>query len=237
MRASRNFDETVRWRQTERGYVLLTLMLGVALLAVAAAMVAPSIAFEIRRDREEELIHRGVQYSRAVRLYAKQTHGFPDRFEQLQNRDGRRYIRRLYKDPVTGRDFRPVYTADIAKVATAAGLTSSPGQTIAGGSSGNLTQPPVAADGLTPDTTAKHPLGEIMFGVVSTSKHRTIREFDHKNRYNQWLFFYDPNYDRGQQINGPTSLTAAPPAQTGGNIGQPATQTPPQPQPPQPPQQ
>ena len=42
------------------------LMLFVALLAIAAGAVAPTIAFEVRRDREEEMIHRGTQYSRAI---------------------------------------------------------------------------------------------------------------------------------------------------------------------------
>ena len=44
------------------GYILIMLMLFVALLAIAAAAIAPTIAFTVRRDREEEMIHRGVQY-------------------------------------------------------------------------------------------------------------------------------------------------------------------------------
>jgi len=58
-------------RRNEDGYVLLTLILMVSLLILAAAAIVPTISFEIRRDREEEMIHRGVQYSRAIRIYFK----------------------------------------------------------------------------------------------------------------------------------------------------------------------
>lgn len=51
------------------------------------------------------------------------------------------------------------------------------------------------------------PQGMLIFGVASKSKKQSIREFDHKNHYKDWLFFYDPKYDRGQEIKGPTSLT------------------------------
>jgi type II secretory pathway pseudopilin PulG len=238
----RDNSEGRRRRRSEQGYVLLILLLGLVLLTVAFAAVAPSIAFQIKRDREEELIHRGVQYARAVRRYARQTHGFPDKLEQLQNRGGLRYIRKLYKDPVTRRDFRPIYTSDIAQAASAAGLTSRPGDD-GTRSSNDVTRSPAAVDEPAPDT-EKHSPGEIMFGVVSTSKLRTIREFNRKNRYNQWLFFFDPNYDRGLEINGPTLLTptaslqtqpsanngqqatAPAQAQPSANIGQQTTQTP-----------
>ena len=56
-------------RHKERGYVLITMMLFVALLAIAALAVATKADFQSRRDRKEELVHRGVQYARAVRLF------------------------------------------------------------------------------------------------------------------------------------------------------------------------
>ncbi len=197
----------IRRRKRERGYILLTVMLAAALLVVAASGVALSIAFEIKRDREEELIHRGVQYARAVRRYAKQTGGFPGQLDQLRDHGGQRYLRRLYKDPITGRDFRPVYTADIARAAAGSGFNSSAGGSNETGSE-DSTQQSATSDDLNPED-ERHVPGEIMFGVVSSSKARTIREFNHKNRYNQWLFFYDANHDRGMEIKGPTSLSPA----------------------------
>jgi len=60
-------------RRSERGYILLMLMLFVALLAIAAGGLAPTITLQVRRGLEQERIHRGVQYSRAIPCYAKKT--------------------------------------------------------------------------------------------------------------------------------------------------------------------
>jgi len=45
-------------RNNDRGYVLLTLLLIIALMMIATAAILPSITFNIKRDREEEMIHR-----------------------------------------------------------------------------------------------------------------------------------------------------------------------------------
>jgi len=37
-------------------------------------------------------------------------------------------------------------------------------------------------------------------GVASLSKDNTIREFNHKKKYNEWQFVYDPTTDRGGLI-------------------------------------
>ena len=45
--------------------------------------------------------------------------------------------------------------------------------------------------------------GGPIVGVASTSKAKTIREFNHKNHYNDWQFIYDPTMDRGGPITTP----------------------------------
>jgi type II secretory pathway pseudopilin PulG len=100
-------------QHAQRGYILITLMLFVTLLAIAAAAVAPRIALQIQRDREEELIHRGVQYSRAIRRYVKKTGGYPVRIEQLENTNHIRFLRKRYKDPITGQDFKILHLGEV----------------------------------------------------------------------------------------------------------------------------
>ncbi len=100
-------------RGAEQGYILLMLMLFITVLAIAAAAVAPSIAFQVRRDREEELIHRGVQYSRAVRRYVKKFGRYPMRVEELENTNNMRFLRKRYKDPVTGQDFKVLHLGEV----------------------------------------------------------------------------------------------------------------------------
>src|ERR1700728_912752 len=101
-----------RFRRPEQGYVLLTLMLMVTLMVIAAAVAAPTIAFEVRRDREQEMIHRGVQYSRSIRNYFKKYGRYPTRLEDLDNTNNLRYLRKHYKDPVTEQDFKLLHYGD-----------------------------------------------------------------------------------------------------------------------------
>src|SRR5215472_3738529 len=103
-----------------RGYVLLILLLSVALLSIGFLAMVESIEFQVKRDREEELIHRGVQYSRAVRRFFKKFGRYPTRIEELENTNNVRFLRKRYKDPInrdpkTGqeRDFKILHLQDV----------------------------------------------------------------------------------------------------------------------------
>src|ERR1700691_3770037 len=102
-----------RLRRGEEGYILLTLLLIVALMAIVATGVLTEIKFEIQRDRELEMIHRGVQYSRAIRSYYKKFGRYPTRLEDLDNTNNLRYLRKHYKDPLNkNRDFKLLHYGD-----------------------------------------------------------------------------------------------------------------------------
>jgi type II secretory pathway pseudopilin PulG len=105
--------KSVPQRRTERGYILITLILFVALIAIAAVVMAPVIAFQVKRDREEELIHRGVQYSRAMKHFVKKFGRYPTRIEELENTNQVRFLRKRYKDPITGKDFKILHMGDV----------------------------------------------------------------------------------------------------------------------------
>jgi type II secretory pathway pseudopilin PulG len=231
-----------RPRQQE-GYILLMLLLVIALLVIAAAAIAPTIAFQIRRDREEEMVHRGVQYTRAFRAFSKKTGRYPRRFEELRETNGVRFLRKVYKDPITGQDFKPLHMMDIPVLGQSpnvnpsgsqigasetgsnsdpsnpdqtdsAAAAPSPGSSNASSAGSLITGPTSSGSASAGSTSAgltwsNQQPGLLICGVVSTSKAKSIREFDHKNHYKDWLFFYDPRYDTGREIKGPTSLTPA----------------------------
>jgi type II secretory pathway pseudopilin PulG len=97
-----------------RGYILITLMLSVTLLALAAMAILPEIAFQIKRDREEEMIHRALAYSRAIKRYYKKFGRYPMRIEELENTNHIRFLRKRYKDPVNkDEDFKILHLSDI----------------------------------------------------------------------------------------------------------------------------
>jgi type II secretory pathway pseudopilin PulG len=127
------FALPIRRRSSECGYILLSLMLLVALMAIAAAAIAPTLAFQVKRDREEELIHRGVQYSRAVRRYFKKFGRYPTRVEDLENSNNLRFLRRRYKDPITNKDFKLLHFGEV-RMMMGAGIM---GATAAGTPIGN----------------------------------------------------------------------------------------------------
>jgi type II secretory pathway pseudopilin PulG len=108
----RNYQIT-KLQNSARGYILITLMLFVALLAIAAMAVLPKIAFQIKRDREEEMIHRALEYSRAVKRYYKKFGRYPSRIEELENTNTIRFLRKRYKDPILGKDFKVLHLTDV----------------------------------------------------------------------------------------------------------------------------
>ena len=80
-----------------------------AVMGIVGATMVTSLKFDIQRDREEEMIHRGVQYSRAIRLYYKKFGRYPATIENLENTNQMRFLRRRYKDPLTGKDFKVLH--------------------------------------------------------------------------------------------------------------------------------
>jgi len=245
-----------------RGYILITLMLFMTLLAMAAVAVLPEIVQQIKRDREEEMIHRGTEYMRAIKKYYKKFGRYPSRLEELENSNQLRFLRKRYKDPLAkgDQDFKLVRVGDPAlnslgfgsvglgpgapqgttpglgqgrgsnpgfvgapgggvrpagpEDANASQVTGLPGQ------QGSGTPIPTGSDAASPDTkvvtksdssssdSEPAPGGQVfgggpILGVASTSKAQTIREFDKKNHYNDWVFIYDPNSDRSGLLKGP----------------------------------
>ncbi|MFB3916561.1 MAG: hypothetical protein ACE14M_07520 [Terriglobales bacterium] len=96
----------------ERGYILLTLVLFSVLMLIALATEAPNMAAQARHEREDELIHRGVQYARAVKRYYRKFGAYPASLEQLEETNKMRFLRRRYLDPFTGKPFRAVRYGD-----------------------------------------------------------------------------------------------------------------------------
>jgi hypothetical protein len=269
-----------------------------ALMAIVAATVVTSIKFDIQRDREEEMIHRGVQYTRAIKAYYKKFNRYPAKIEDLENTNQIRFLRKRYKDPLTGKDFRILHYGEakmslssmagmipgagmvgangqltgagglqaagangalgqglaafgqVAAMGQAAALAQSssfgqnsnspfgqnsafgqsgqntqgdsgqPGsengsengtdsQNSANGSPGNSTGPGGNGTGAFGSSSNTQFGGAPIVGVASTSKDKTIREFDKKKKYNEWQFVYDPTMDRGGLITTPYQPTLA----------------------------
>ena len=88
----------------ERGYILLVLSFFAALMAIGLMQALPTALVQTQRDREEELIFRGEQYRRAVQMYVRKFGRYPNSLDDLEETNGVRFLRRRYRDPVTGEE-------------------------------------------------------------------------------------------------------------------------------------
>jgi type II secretory pathway pseudopilin PulG len=134
----------------QRGYMLITLMLALALITIALLTVLPEISQQIRRDREEELRHRGTAYMRAIQHFYKKFGRYPSRLEELENTNNLRFLRKRYTDPMnvdpkTGKekDFKLLHQSDISLnsgpvLGQTPGQSGLPGQGGFGGAQGGL---------------------------------------------------------------------------------------------------
>ncbi len=224
------------------GYILLSILLAVTFLALALMVAAPAVVQQVKRDREDEMIHRGAQYARAIKKFVRKFGRYPVSMEQLENTNNIRFLRQRYKDPITGKEWRLLHYGDQLTLPGQGGTgvaggtprpTSSPS-----GSAGSFGQqgPQSAFSG--PAFSGSPLGGGAIIGVGSTSEQESIRVFNNKNHYNQWQFIYDPTVDRGALITGPYQplQQLMPGAQIPGMPGAPGTfgTPPPMSPPPQP---
>jgi type II secretory pathway pseudopilin PulG len=92
------------------GYALLFVLAIAATVAIMLLTQVPRVAFEAQRDREQLLIDRGEEYSRAVRLYVRKFNRYPGDMEALENTQNTRFLRHRYIDPMTGtEDWRLIH--------------------------------------------------------------------------------------------------------------------------------
>lgn len=281
-----------RSRSGESGYLLLAVMLIMTLILIAMSVEAPRIAQQIKREKEEELVHRGKDFAYAVKRFAHKNGGrYPVSIEQLEDTNHVRFLRKRYKDPMTGdSDWKLIHYGEAQITipttnSTNPGLnpsTQNPGlgggttpttpnststgsgtfgggnsSSFGSGSSGGLgggssfsggsstfgggSTPPVLNAGSQTNATpnqsgATGQLGSLatsgigngqttgggqIIGVASVSKGKSIKEFNDKDHYNDWLFVYDLRLEQ----SGGTGVTVASPmvANSAGTAGSGAT--------------
>jgi hypothetical protein len=92
-------------RRGESGFALLLVFLMAAVVAITLYTEIPRVAFETQRQKEQLLIERGEQYKRAIYMFYKaNSQRYPGKIEDLENFNGRRFLRHRYIDPMTGKE-------------------------------------------------------------------------------------------------------------------------------------
>lgn len=202
-------------------------MLFATAMVIGSLSIARLYVGQIKRDRELELIHRGAQYSRAVKKYYKKFNRYPSSLDQLENTNQIRFLRRRYKDPMTGKDFKLLHFGEVQLQPKSPNAATNPGISAASLATGSGDpNNPTTTGGATPQSpitsangtpVAGGVGGAPIIGVESTSKKKSIFAFNNKDHYNEWEFIYDPSMDRGGLIKGPYNGLSV----LGGIAGQP----------------
>ena len=104
---------TGRRARRQGGYALMSVLLVIVLMGIALAEASNSWSNLRQRDREEELLRVGDKIREAIGNYYNQSPGdvkqFPQTLEDLLHDDRfptpRRYLRKIYDDPMTGRPY------------------------------------------------------------------------------------------------------------------------------------
>lgn len=183
----------------ERGFAMAGLLVGIALLSLGLSIAMPTWRTLVQREKEEELIWRGQQYDRAIQLYRKKnaTPGAPSIERLIEGR----FLRKKFKDPITGGDFEVVGVSQVTPIGT--------------GNAPGVQQP-------------QRGYGQLIGGVRSKSKAKSFRVLNGRTTYADWQFTYVPWKPGGQptvpgsaQPGGPAGPgpRGAPPGRVGGGVG------------------
>jgi type II secretory pathway pseudopilin PulG len=197
---------------------MAALLVAMSVMAVFMTVAMPVWNTQAQREKEAELVFRGEQYARAIRLYqGKTANALPPSVEVLING---RFLRKKYKDPITGGDFQLLSGASVQAMAgvvggrvggaaTPGGAVTGRGGTGTGGTgtggtssafgrsstqtgigSGASTGSSPSGFGLGPGV-GGGPGGAVpggLMGVTSTSAQKSLRLYNGRGVYNEWTF-------------------------------------------------
>ncbi len=165
---------------------MAALLVSLAVMAVMMSVALPVWRHDAQREKEEELVFRGQQYVRAIRLFNRRTNTLPVSVDNLV--DGH-YLRKKFKDPITNDDFDLIGAAN-PNPGGVQGTTQPGGR----GTTQSVGGPPASTGTLGANSGGSGSFGGMvpggLLGVRSKSKDESIRLYLNRNHYNEWMFIY-----------------------------------------------
>ena len=108
----------------EQGYTLAGVLVLIAILSIFMAMAVPIWDRVKQRENEEELIFRGREYVEAIGRYHQKFNSYPPDVKTLYDQ---KFLRRIYKDPMTKSGEWKLLHPDSLVQTGAAGAINQPG--------------------------------------------------------------------------------------------------------------
>jgi len=216
---------------------MAALLVAMSIMAVMMTVAMPVWKHQTQREREEELVFRGMQYVHAIALFQRKfANAYPPNVDVLVDQ---RFLRKKFKDPITNDDFQllpagagtqaPGQTAPqpgsgrggdapgagaappTRGTTVAAQPTQTQGQPATGGALRGVS--PIGTPGAGGGTTAG------IGGVASKSKDTSIRLYNGRSHYNEWAFVYQPQVQQAGQGGAPGTAQPGQIAQPPGRGG------------------
>ena len=108
-------------RRSPRGIAFPILLLSILIIGISSAGVAEMWSTQVKREKEEELLFRLREFRKAIARFRADHNRLPkelkDLLEDRSQLATRRYLRRIYTDPMTGKpDWKLELVADRAGV-------------------------------------------------------------------------------------------------------------------------
>lgn len=169
------------------GFTLVGMVIVFTVMTVLVAAALPSWTKVMQREREEELIFRGLQYAEAIRVFQARNGRYPLQLEELI-KVRPRSIRKLWQDPMTEEGEWGLVYAQVG--------SDRRGRRRSGSTLGQPSQPqtfggsaPRPLGGEKPeDPSGRRVAAAPIIGVHSLSDEVAAKDFFGGEKYSDWLF-------------------------------------------------
>lgn len=166
-------------RKAPGGYTLVALLVGMTVSAILIAAVLPLASAQAQREREEELVFRGLQYAEGIRVFRRRFGRYPNSLAELVEVKPRS-ARKLWKDPMTKDGEWGIITAAGAPVTPPAAPGGRPAPT--------PRPTPTSGPFPTPGGGGGAAVAGPVMGVHSRSTEKGYRLWEGRQSYNEWRF-------------------------------------------------
>lgn len=158
-------------------------LVSIAVMSLFMTVAMPVWRHANQREKEAELLFRLGQYTRAIELFKRRyPNALPPNVDVLIQQ---KFLRKKYKDPITGGDFKFLSALEMQSSVGAPGMPPQrmPGREVAPGR----------------EVTVQ------IAGVASRSTATSIRIYKNRQRYDQWIVTADEVFLRNRQAPGPVN--------------------------------
>jgi hypothetical protein len=171
---------------------MAALLVSLAVMSVLMAALLPAWRHQAQREKEAELVFRGEQYVRSIRLWEMKM-GPGSRPPNVDILVQQKFLRKKYKDPMTeDGEFQPLYIGANLPAPGGPGAPGGRGPGVGGQGPGGPSMG--GRSGMPPQPQQPGIGGQMggggILGVVSKSKESSILIYKGRTHYNEWTFVF-----------------------------------------------